>query len=110
MCIRDRSTKKRKSRATVGLDVLRDARQHHGPIVLHAGGTGDGAFSEGWSQRTRSENIFRFDVHLHLHVEIRKHLRRELQSQTSRFIVDDRETAARESSLTIYRRSGLHPK
>ena len=46
--------------------------------------------------RARSENIFRFDVHLHLNVEIRKHLRRKLQRESGRLIVDDRETTARE--------------
>ena len=46
--------------------------KHHSAIVLHASCAGNRAFSKGWRQGAGAQNIFRFNRHLHLHIEIRK--------------------------------------
>src|SRR6185369_15639474 len=47
-------------------------------------------------QSAGAEHILLLDVHLQLHVQVWKYLRREFQRQTGWFVVDYREAAGRE--------------
>src|SRR6185436_18645848 len=95
------------SSATSRFNVGGHTGQHHGAIVLNSRSAGHRAFGKRRGQLVATQNILLFDVHLHLNIEIRKYLRRELQSQTRRLVVNDREAARRKITNAGYGRTCL---